>query len=205
MQNQRPIDTIDVAATVVTDKPFDASAQPVPISRPTLEFMRRHVAHWVALGFGSGLARWAPGTMGTLWAWAVFWLLSHWLGAVQWAWVIGVSLPLGWWACTVTARHMGVKDPACVVWDEIAAFWLVLWLVMPTGFWAQLDAFLWFRFFDAVKLGPVRWADSLFKQVDMHKDRFAWSKAGLGIMLDDLVAAGCTLLLIALKKWLLGA
>ena len=96
---------------------------------------------------------------------------------------------------------MGVRDPGSIVWDEIAAFWCVLLLVMPTGFWGQLMAFALFRFFDAAKPGPVGWADQLFHTVDMQQDRHAWSKAGLGIMLDDLVAAFCTLLLITLWRF----
>ena len=106
--------------------------------------------------------------------------------------VIAVSLPVGWWACSRTARHMGVLDPGSIVWDEIVAFWLVLWLLLPAGFWAQCWAFVLFRFFDAAKPGPVGWADRLFKG-------FGW-RGGFGIMFDDLVAALCTLLVIALWR-----
>lgn len=85
---------------------------------------------------------------------------------------------------------------------QIAAFWLVLWLVSPTGFWGQLAAFALFRFFDAVKPGPVAWADQLYHHVDPSTDPTAWRKAGWGIMFDDLVAAFCTLLVIALwRSW----
>ena len=173
-----------------------------PIARPTVRFLLAHPAHWFALGFGSGLSRLAPGTAGTLWAWLAFLVLSRWLGDAGWGLVIALSLPLGWWACAVTARHMRVLDPGSIVWDEVAAFWLVLWLVMPAGLWAQAIAFALFRFFDAVKPGPVGWADALFHHVDPHTDPRAWSKAGFGIMFDDLVAAGCTLLVLALWKFL---
>jgi phosphatidylglycerophosphatase A len=163
--------------------------------------MLSHPAHLLGLGFGSGLSRIAPGTSGTLWAWVAFVVFSQWLGDAGWAWVIGLSLPLGWWACTVTARNMGVLDPGNIVWDEVVAFWLVLWLVMPTGLVGQVMAFGLFRFFDAVKPGPVGWADALFHHVDPATDRHAWRKAGFGIMLDDLVAAGCTVLVIALWRF----
>lgn len=165
--------------------------------RPTARFMLAHPAHFVALGFGSGLSILAPGTVGTLWAWIAFWVLQPWMTELRWAALLAVSLPLGWWACSVTARNMRVPDPSSVVWDEIAAFWLVLWLVTPAGFWAQLAAFGLFRFFDAVKPGPVAWADALFHEVDLASDPAAWRKAGFGIMLDDLVAAACTLFVIA--------
>jgi phosphatidylglycerophosphatase A len=172
-------------------------------TRPGAGFMLRHPAHIIALGCGSGLSPVAPGTAGTLWAWVAFLVFSHWgFTNLHWAWLIFAGIPVGWWASTVTARHMGVLDPGSIVWDEIIAFWLVLWLVMPTGFWGQFVAFALFRFFDAVKPGPVAWADQLFHGVDTQTDRFAWIKAGFGIMFDDLVAAACTLLVIALWRFL---
>lgn len=171
--------------------------QSAPMARPTVRFMLSNPAHWLALGFGSGLSRIAPGTAGTLWAWIAFIALSPWMTDARWAVLIAVSLPVGWWACSITARNMGVLDPGSVVWDEVVAFWLVLWLVMPTGLVGQVLAFGLFRFFDAVKPGPVGWADSLYHALDPASDPTAWRKAGFGIMLDDLVAAGCTVLVVA--------
>jgi phosphatidylglycerophosphatase A len=155
-------------------------------------FLMSHPAHFIALGAGSGLSRLAPGTAGTLWAWAVFLLLQIWLTPLQMGVLIAASTLVGWWACTVTAQHMGVADPGAIVWDEVIAFWLVLWLVTPTTFGGQLGAFVLFRYFDATKPGPVRWADSLFKG-------FGW-RGGWGIIFDDLVAAFCTLLVIAIWR-----
>jgi phosphatidylglycerophosphatase A len=155
-------------------------------------FLMSHPAHFIALGAGSGLSRLAPGTAGTLWAWAVFALLQIWLSPLKMGVLIAASTLVGWWACTVTAQHMGVADPGAIVWDEVIAFWLVLWLVTPTTFWGQLCAFALFRYFDAAKPGPVRWADSLFKG-------FGW-RGGWGIIFDDLVAAFCTLLVIAIWR-----
>jgi phosphatidylglycerophosphatase A len=155
-------------------------------------FLLSHPAHFIALGAGSGLSRLAPGTAGTLWAWAVFLLLQIWLTPLQMGVLIAASTLVGWWACTITAQHMGVADPGAIVWDEVIAFWLVLWLVTPTTFWGQLGAFILFRYFDAAKPGPVRWADSLFKG-------FGW-RGGWGIIFDDLVAAFCTLLVIAIWR-----
>ncbi len=157
--------------------------------RPTARFMLAHPAHLIALGFGAGLSPVAPGTAGTLWAWLAFVAMAPWLSAPQMGLLIAASTLLGWWACTVTAKNMGVADPGCIVWDEVIAFWLVLWLVTPSGFGSQLAAFVLFRFFDAVKFGPTAWADKTFKG-------FGW-RGGLGIMLDDIAAAFCTLLVIA--------
>jgi phosphatidylglycerophosphatase A len=165
--------------------------------RPTAAFMLRHPAHLVALGFGSGLSPKAPGTVGTLWAWLAYWVLDHWLDDLEWALLLAAGLALGWWACTVTARHLRTPDPGAIVWDEVLAFWLILWLVMPTDFWGQLAAFALFRFFDAVKPGPVGWADSLFK--GRRGAPPGWAQ-GFGILFDDLVAALCCLLVIALWR-----
>ena len=127
-------------------------------------------------------------------------MLQQRLTEARWGALIGISTLAGWWVCTVAARNLRLPDPRCVVWDEIAAFWLVLWLINPAGFWSQLVAFALFRFFDAVKPGPVAWADQLFHGIDPALDRRAWHKAGLGIMLDDYVAAFCTLLVLALWR-----
>ncbi|MES2937064.1 MAG: phosphatidylglycerophosphatase A [Pseudomonadota bacterium] len=170
----------------------DALAPPAPAVLPDKRFLMAHPAHFIALGFGSGLARAAPGTFGTAWAWLAYLAMQVWLTPAAIGLVILVSLPLGWWACTVTARHLGTLDPGNIVWDEVVAFWIVLWLLMPAGWLAQFAAFLLFRFFDAVKPGPVAWADQLFHG-------FGW-RGGFGILLDDLVAAFCTLLVIALWR-----
>jgi len=154
------------------------------------EILLSHPAHFMALGFGSGLAVVGPGTVGTLWAWASYVVMDYCLGTSQIVGVILASLLMGWWACTVTADHMGVSDPSAIVWDEIVAFWIILLFWMPAGFGAQLLAFLLFRFFDIAKPGPIGVCDRLFKGR-------GW-KGGLGIMLDDLAAAFFTLLVLAL-------
>ena len=169
--------------------------------RPTAKFLLAHPAHFMALGFGAGLSPVAPGTAGTLLAWLSFLVLQRWLSPADIGWLIAVSIPLGWSVCTVTARNMRVLDPGSIVWDEIVAFWAVLWLVMPTGLVGQAIAFGLFRYFDAAKPGPVRWADQLSHGIDPATNRHAWTWAGFGIMFDDLVAAGCTLLVVALWRF----
>jgi phosphatidylglycerophosphatase A len=160
--------------------------------RADAAFMLSHPAHFVALGFGAGLSPVAPGTCGTLWAWIVFLVLQQWLDAGQMGELVALSLPLGWWACSVTARNLRSPDPSSIVWDEIACFWIVLWFVMPAGWEAQLSAFLVFRFFDMAKPGPMGWADRRFKCT-------GW-RGGFGIMIDDIVAAFCTLFVLALWR-----
>jgi phosphatidylglycerophosphatase A len=162
--------------------------------RADAAFLLRHPAHWIALGFGSGLAPRAPGTVGTLWGWVAFAVLDRWLGAASWGVAIGLGLVLGTWACTVTARHLELADPGVIVWDEIIGFWVVLWLLMPAPLWSQFAAFLIFRWFDAVKPGPVGWADRAFKR--LPGEPIGW-RQGWGIVFDDLVAAACTLVFVA--------
>jgi phosphatidylglycerophosphatase A len=171
---------------------MNTAAAPI---RPSAGFMLRHPAHWIALGFGSGLSPRAPGTIGTLWGWVSFLVLQQWLTTAGWAVLLGLSLVGGLWACTATARHMGIADPGAIVWDEVVAFWIVLLLMMPADWMSQLTAFGLFRYFDAVKPGPVGWADRLFKL--RPGEAIGW-RQGAGILFDDLVAAGCTLLVIAL-------
>jgi phosphatidylglycerophosphatase A len=90
----------------------------------------------------------------------------------------------GCWAAERVAKQLGVPDHVGLVWDEFVAFWLVLWLV-PQSLPAQALAFVLFRFFDVVKPPPIRQADARFK-------------GGVGVMLDDLLAAGYTLLVMAI-------
>lgn len=180
-------------------EPPDTPQRPAPC-RASVALMLRHPAHVLAFGGGSGLSPVAPGTVGSLWGWLTFALLQPWLGTgiqadVAWGLILAVGWLLGCWACTRTAQAMGVADPGAIVWDEVWAMWLVLWLTSPDDFWGQAVAFAAFRFFDAAKPGPVAWADRLFKL--RPGQPIGWAQ-GVGIMLDDLVAAFCTLMLLAL-------
>jgi phosphatidylglycerophosphatase A len=152
--------------------------------KPDLKFLFAHPAHFIALGFGSGLSPVAPGTAGTLAAWLTFPLLHRSFSDAGLLAVLLAAFVLGVFAVGRAGRALGAADHGSIVWDEIVPFWLVL-LMTPPGFLWQLAAFIWFRFFDIVKPQPVRWID-------------AHLKTGLGVMLDDLVAAGYTLLVLAL-------
>ena len=177
--------------------------------RATWRFMGLHPLRLMALGFGSGLAPKAPGTFGTLAGWGL-WVLIDRLAApghVGWAAIIVAGFFVGWWACTHTARAMAVADPSPVVWDEIIAFWIILAVAMPVGGIGQLILFGLFRLFDAVKRGPVGWADALFKPKPGQLP--GWAQ-GFGIIFDDLVAAALVLavwalLLLVLPPLALGA
>lgn len=182
--------------------PLPIAIEPLPVAAPPrragLRFMLSHPAHLIALGFGAGLAPWAPGTVGTLWAWLSFVLFRPYLSDATCAWILLAALLVGWWCSTVTARHLRIADPGVIVWDEVLAFWLVLWLVMPTGLLGQTIAFVLFRVFDAAKPGPIGWADRCFKL--QPGQTIGWAQ-GFGVLFDDLLAAGCTLLVIAWWRW----
>ena len=160
-------------------------------ARPTLRFLLSHPAHFVALGFGAGLAPFAPGTFGTLVAIPIAWGLWKVGGDAGFALAIVALFALGTWASAVTARNLGVPDHGGIVIDEVAAFLLVLFFVGAEPIRVGV-AFVLFRFFDIVKLPPARHIDR-----DWH--------GGLGIMLDDLVAAGYALIVFAIVVRLQGA
>jgi len=154
---------------------------------PDARFMLTHPLHIISLGFGSGLSRLAPGTAGTLFAWAAFEVLSRRLTVLDWGLLIVGGFFAGIWITGFTAKKLRIDDPSAIVWDEIVAFWLVLLMVTPVTFSGRLWAFLLFRFFDMVKPPPIRYFDRRLK-------------GGFGIMFDDLVAAFFTLLVIALWR-----
>ena len=152
--------------------------------------MYAHPAHGIAFAGGIGLAPFAPGTFGTLLAFPLFALLVATTGAVTQLFVFIVLFAIGAWACQVTGRALGVSDHGGMVWDETVAFLLVL-MFTPAGWAWQIAAFALFRFFDIVKPQPIRHFDSTLKN-------------GFGVMFDDLLAAGYTLLLLAFAKILIG-
>ncbi|MEM5312305.1 phosphatidylglycerophosphatase A [Paraburkholderia sp. JHI869] len=155
--------------------------------RADAPFMLTHPLHIISLGFGSGLSRLAPGTAGTLFAWAAFEVLNRYLTVTEWGLLIFFGFFAGIWITGFTATKLRTEDPSSIVWDEIVAFWLVLLMITPVDFEGRLWAFVVFRFFDMVKPPPIRYFDRRFK-------------GGLGIMLDDIVAAFFTLLVIALWR-----
>jgi phosphatidylglycerophosphatase A len=158
------------------------------VFRPGAGFAFSHPAHFIALGFGAGLVRFAPGTFGTLAAWPVGWALAG-ANAALMLGIVAAAFVLGVWACGLTGSHLGIDDHSSMVWDEFVAFLLVL-AIVPRELGWQLGAFLAFRFFDIVKPPPIRWLERR-------------CKGGFGVMIDDILAAAYALLVLALLKRLL--
>jgi phosphatidylglycerophosphatase A len=176
---------------------------------PNLKWVFSKPSRALAFGLGSGLAPFAPGTVGTLWAWAAFLLGEYFLSTAAWFWIIGLSTLLGCWICGQVSEELGKKDFGGIVLDEVVAFWLVLIFIMPANLWMQMLAFALFRFFDAVKPGPIGMIDRHFKHLG-DGDLSSLSSFGVvlwrgfGIIADDLAAALFTLLIMALVQIGLG-
>ncbi len=158
--------------------------------RPTLRFMLHHPAHFLALGFGAGLSPFAPGTFGTMVAIPIALVLRAFGGDASYLVAVAVLFVVGAWASGVAGRALGVPDHGGIVIDEIVAFLLVLFFTGTTPLRIAI-AFVLFRFFDIVKPPPVRQVDAAMKN-------------GLGVMLDDIVAAGYALLVFAVGQNLVG-
>jgi phosphatidylglycerophosphatase A len=172
---------------------------------PNFKWVFRKPERALAFGFGSGLAPFAPGTAGTLWAWAAFLLGQFLLSTVELFGVIGAGVLLGCWICGKVSEELGRQDFGGIVWDEIVAFWLVLIFIMPANLWIQILAFALFRFLDAVKPGPIGSIDRHFKRLEVGANSLPsnpkqiWWR-GFGIIADDLAAALFTLITIALLQ-----
>src|SRR5687767_8370209 len=123
------------------------SAPPEAPRRPDASFLASHPAHFIALGFGAGLAPVAPGTFGTLVGWAFALVLGILLPPLFVAFFAVPLFFLGVWACERTGRDLGVQDHPAMVWDEVVAF-LPLAAVASAAWWLQLVAFGLFRLFD---------------------------------------------------------
>lgn len=146
--------------------------------------------HLLATGFGSGLSPIIPGTMGSLAA-IPFWLLMYWLLPVWLCWfIILFGFVVGIVICQRTSDDMKVHDHGSIVWDEFIGMWMTM-MVIPLVSWQWvLIAFVLFRFFDMLKPWPIGWFD---RQVG----------GGLGIILDDIIAAIFAMVIVAaLAHWL---
>ncbi len=128
---------------------------------------------FLAFGFGSGLAKKAPGTLGTLAAVPVYWLFVQ-TNLYVYSLLTLIVTVAGIWICDSAAKKLDEHDFGGIVWDEIAGYLITLWLV-PFSWQAVVLGFILFRFFDILKPWPIKWID---RQVH----------GGLGIMLDDVLA-----------------
>ncbi len=151
--------------------------------KPSWRFILSHPAYFLAFGGGAGLSPKAPGTLGTLIAVPIYALLIHasslaYLAFMLFLFVLGVKV------CAITGRALGVADHGGMVWDEIVAFLLVLPFA-PFTLLGWGVAFGLFRLFDIWKPFPIAYLERKVK-------------GGLGVMLDDVLAAGYSIILLKL-------
>ena len=142
--------------------------------QPDVKFLFAHPAHFIALGFGSGLAPKAPGTFGTLVAYPLWWLMAPLSVTLAWA-LVTAGFALGIWASDKTGKDLGVSDHGAMVWDEVIAM-LALLLLTPAGLVWAIAAGVFFRLFDIWKPFPIAYFDRTVK-------------GGFGVMFDDVLAA----------------
>jgi len=145
---------------------------------------------FMAFGFGSGLAKKAPGTFGTLAAIPVYFLFAQTDSLIYSLLTLFVTV-VGVRICGIAADKLGEHDFGGIVWDEIAGYLITMWLV-PLTWQTIIAGFILFRFFDILKPWPIKWLDR-----HVH--------GGFGIMIDDVLAgvfAGALLLLAVDWGWI---
>lgn len=157
------------------------------INTPPLTIWR-NPTHFIACGFGLGAFPYAPGTIGTLGAIPLTILLSRlttptYIVACVLLFIIGTII------CGQTNKDFGTDDHSAAVFDELGTFPIALFLV-PLSATSVIAAFVLFRFFDIAKPGPIGW-------IDRHVH------GGIGVMLDDALAALVTCLIIHFALWIL--
>ena len=147
--------------------------------------------HLAAVGFGSGLFPKAPGTMGTLAAIPLYWLLADVLALGLWQYVtlIVFAAVVGVYICANASKAMAVHDHGAIVWDEIVGYGITM-IAAPQGWLWMVLGFALFRFFDIVKPGPIGWLD--------HN-----TEGGFGIMIDDVLAGVLAMLCLQLIAYVI--
>ncbi|KTD13388.1 phosphatidylglycerophosphatase A [Legionella jamestowniensis] len=142
--------------------------------------------YFIAFGFGSGLMPFAPGTWGTLAAIPVYLLLAGQPLAVYFT-VTVLAFALGVWVSEKVSRDLGVHDYSGIVWDEVVGYLLTM-IMAPQGIGWMVTGFILFRIFDIWKPQPIRF-------IDRHV------RGGVGIMLDDVLAAIPAWFILQLLGW----
>lgn len=130
--------------------------------------------YFFAFGFGLGTLPVAPGTWGSLLGLPFFILFAD-LGPMMYLFMVLVCFAYGVFISERVSDELGVHDHKGIVWDEVCGMMLTLFLFKPS-FWVIILGFILFRIFDILKPWPISYADKHIK-------------GGLGIMLDDILAA----------------
>jgi phosphatidylglycerophosphatase A len=168
------------------------------IPPPPARLIMSTPVHLISFGFGSGLAKHAPGTWGTLAAVPLYLILS----ALTWPYYVAACVLLfgfGCWATGESSRLLHVSDYPGFVFDEFVGFWVAATPLVAAYHYLSLASLAWlplafglFRVFDILKPWPIGWLDR-----GVH--------GGFGVMLDDLLAGLFSAAVLAIAMKLAGA
>ncbi|WP_131782238.1 phosphatidylglycerophosphatase A family protein [Legionella gresilensis] len=145
--------------------------------------------YFVAFGFGSGLLPIAPGTWGTLAAFPLYLLINNYSLPIY-LFIIFLFFILGIYVSDKVVKDLGVDDYGGIVWDEVVGYLLTM-AGAPIGFFWMLSGFILFRLFDIWKPFPISFIEQRVK-------------GGLGVMLDDILAAVPACLILKSLAWTFG-
>lgn len=154
---------------------------------PTAKQVFTNPIHFLAFGFGSGLSPKAPGTMGTLVAIPLFYLMSE-LTLISYTILLIFITIISFYIAGKSAELLGIHDHGGIVIDEICGY-LVTMIMAPVTWQAVILGFILFRFFDIFKPWPIKFFDQHIS-------------GGIGIVVDDLMAGIYALLSLQLILWL---
>ena len=151
----------------------------------------KNPVHFLAIGFGSGLLKPAPGTWGTL----AGLMLSIWLWNITqsnlfFIFLAVISFIVGCYLCQKTSNDLDVHDDGRIVWDEIVAIFLMFAFLPEYNWFTYILTFISFRIFDILKPYPIRYFDEKLE-------------SGLGIMVDDILAAIFALISLYIIYWII--
>jgi phosphatidylglycerophosphatase A len=150
------------------------------------QIVLRNPVHLLSFGFGAGLSPIAPGTFGTLIAMPIYLVLTS-FSTIIYVLTVAFMFCIGCWASKQTADALGVHDHPGIVIDEIVGYLATMLFVPVTWYW-MIFGFLLFRLFDIWKPWPINKVDRQLQ-------------GGVGIMLDDLLAAIYSLLSLHIVVW----
>ena len=151
----------------------------------------KNPVHFLAVGFGSGLLKPAPGTWGTLAGLMLsilLWNITQ--SNLFFIFLAVISFIFGCYLCQKTSNDLGVHDDGRIVWDEIVAIFLIFAILPEYNWLTYILTFISFRIFDILKPYPIRYFDEKLE-------------SGLGIMVDDILAAIFALISLHLIYWII--
>lgn len=151
----------------------------------------KNPVHFLAIGFGSGLLKPAPGTWGTLAGLMLsilLWNIAQ--SNLFFIFLAVISFIFGCYLCQKTSNDLGVHDDGRIVWDEIVAIFLMFTFLPEYNWFTYILTFISFRVFDILKPYPIRYFDEKLE-------------SGLGIMVDDILAAIFALISLYIIYWII--